>query len=127
VSVSPASTLVTPTLGLGTLGTAEPTSGATEESKPDCEIVSVDTRVTEANDVWSKYAWKLKLRNNRSASINVAATIQFRDAQSFVVDDTHATNLILGPNEEKTFTGYALINASSANSVKEVQATLRER
>src|SRR5262249_44826154 len=35
----------------------------TASNEKNWRIVSVDTRVTESNSTWSKYAWKLTLRN----------------------------------------------------------------
>lgn len=91
------------------------------------EIVDVDSRVTEANSSWSKYAWKLTIRNMTADALALEAVIEFLDADGFVVDDDREYNLVLGPNQEQTFTGYDLIDASAAPRVAQVNAKVKER
>jgi hypothetical protein len=90
------------------------------------KIIEVNSRAMEANSVWSKYAWKLRVQNLTSAQVAFTASIQFRDTDSFVVNEVREPNLMLGPREEKIFTGYSLIDASVAHKVASVCATIAQ-
>lgn len=105
---------------------AAPLESPIPKAKP-FEIVDVDSRVTEANSSWSKYAWKLTIRNMTADALALEAVIEFLDADGFVVDDDREYNLMLGPNQEQTFTGYDLIDASAAPRVTQVNAKVKER
>jgi hypothetical protein len=89
------------------------------------EIVSIDTRVTESNNVWSRFAWKLEVKNTGSEVIRLDATIEFQDKDGFIVDTNTAHGLVLGPNVQETFTGFALIRAESAPRVARTLAKVR--
>ena len=117
---SPTADTGTPTETAG-----EPASAALpSEPKPSVEIVSVDCRVTESNEVWSKYAWKLKLRNSGGAPAVCSATVEFYDKGGFVVDDDTEYGLSIPPGSEQVFTGYDLVDASVANTIAKVGAKL---
>ena len=81
------------------------------------EIVSVDARVTERNDSWWKYAWKLELRNLTASPVRVRATIEFQDKDGFVVDDDTEYNLVVPAKSSDVFTGYQLISMPGARNV----------
>jgi len=91
------------------------------------EIIDVDSRVTESNSTWSKFAWKLTVKNLTGSAIALNATIEFKDADGFVVDDDTEYGLGLQPHEERTFTGYDLIDASVARSVAQIGAKVGQR
>ena len=96
-----------------------PTAGGAELA-----IVDVDARITESTDVWSRFAWKLTLRNGLSNAVEVNATIEFLDADGFVIDDTTEYGLVVPSGETREFTGYDLLDASIAPNVKGVKAKL---
>lgn len=91
------------------------------------KIVDIDIKVTESNDVWWKFAWRLTLKNRTNHSILLNATIELQDAEGFIVDDDVAYGLHLGPYEEKTFTGYALVRAGVAPQVSRTVAKVSRR
>jgi len=91
------------------------------------EIVEVDARVTESNSTWWKYAWKLTVKSLSDHPITVKAIIEFKDADGFVIDDDTEYGLPLQPHEERTFTGYDLIDASVARNVAQIGAKVGER
>ena len=95
--------------------------------EPSVEIVSIDTKVTESNNAWSKYAWKLTLKNPTEATGSYVATIEFLDSDGFVVDDATVYDLIITPGEERVFTGYELVDASVAGNISSVGAKVRGR
>lgn len=85
-------------------------SGTPSDQK-DWRIVSIDARVTEANTVWSRYAWKLTLANDSGKSQLFRGTIEFQDSDGFIVDTSNAGNMVVSAQSEREFTGYALIRA----------------
>jgi hypothetical protein len=102
-----------------------PVSGAKMEK--DFEIISVDMRVTESNDVWWKFAWRLTLENKSESSQSFDAKIEFQDREGFVIADDDEHNLMVSPNSQQTFTGYELITAQVAGNVARVNAKVRKR
>jgi hypothetical protein len=93
-----------------------------EREDSSFQIVDISTRVTESNSTWWKYAWKLTLRNYSEQTLQLDAHIEFLDEDGFVVDDARESSLILRAGEEKTFTGYELIDAAVAPNVQRVNA-----
>jgi len=91
------------------------------------EVVDVDARITESNPTWEKFAWKLTVKNLTSSSVGFDAIIEFLDDDGFVVDDAREYGLLLGPEEEQTFTGYILIDASVSNNVSQIQGKVRAK
>ncbi len=98
-----------------------------QQDEPDAvvksfEILGVDARITESNDVWSKFAWKLDLRSNSSDPLLLHATVQFLDQDGFVVDDMSQDGIRLTAGSEETVRGYALIDAGVVDSIDSVNA-----
>ena len=91
------------------------------------EIVDIDAKITERNNVWWRFAWKLTLRNRSSAALLLDATIEFHDSDGFVVDEDRQSSLVLSARETKTFTGYDLINAETALNVSRFSAKVSRR
>ena len=94
---------------------------------PSIEIANIETRVTESNDVWWKYAWRLTIRNSGSAPASLMAIIEFQDKDGFIIDRDTEYNLYIPANESKTFADYALIDAEVAGNVAQVSAKVRSR
>ena len=55
-------------------------------AEKDWAIVAVDSKVTESNTSWWRYAWKLTLRNSGGAPHAFRATIEFQDKDGFIID-----------------------------------------
>jgi hypothetical protein len=96
----------------------------TTPSEKDWRIASVDTRVTESNNVWSKYAWKLTLRNDSDQPQVFRGTIEFQDSDGFIVDTGNANDMLVPAKSEQVFTGYALIRAEVAGKVARTVAKI---
>lgn len=96
--------------------------GSSSVRSDDFEIVDVSTRVTERNEVWSRFAWRLTLRNKTPHALYLHGTIEFQDADGFVVDQDATGSLGLDPESEKTFTGQSLVTAAAATKVSNVVA-----
>jgi hypothetical protein len=97
----------------------------TPEPRDPFVIVSIDSRVTEENDVWQRHAWKLVLRSQRRTPMNCQAEVEFKDSDGFVVDTDREYSLGLAPNSEDTYTGFALISMPAARSVARTNAKVR--
>jgi hypothetical protein len=102
-----------------------PRTAATPHPAASFEIVSVETKVTEQNDVFWRYAWRLTLKSTSTDPLVLRATIEFQDSDGFVVDTDEEYSLYLSPGEEKTFTGEKLITASTAANVAKTSAKVR--
>lgn len=89
------------------------------------EIVSIDTRVTESNSSWSRYSWRLVLKNLDSRPHLFNAKIEFQDSQGFIIDDHDQYNLAVPALAEETFTGYELVGADVRDSVARTEVKLR--
>lgn len=87
------------------------------QAEKNWEIVSVDSKVTESNDTWWKYAWKLTLRNKGTAPRAFSATIEFQDKDGFIIDTSRSETFVVQPNASDTATGYALIRTPGASNV----------
>jgi hypothetical protein len=86
-------------------------------AEKDWEIVSVDSKVTESNDTWWKYAWKLTMRNKGSTPHAFSATIEFQDKDGFIIDTGRSDTIVVQPNADNTATGFALIRTPGASNV----------
>lgn len=104
----------------------EQDSTAATDSDRDWEIVSIDTRVTESNEVWWKYAWRLTLKNSSDRTQVFRATIEFQDSDGFIVDSDESDVLAVPARSEQTFTGYDLVNAEVARKVARTSAKVRK-
>jgi hypothetical protein len=91
------------------------------------EIVDVNSKVTESNDTWWKYAWKLTVRNSSDRHLSLQATIEFLDAEGFVVDSDTEYNLGIAAGSTQTFTGYALVTAKVAGTIRGTKAKVGVR
>jgi hypothetical protein len=78
----------------------------------------------ERSYVWSKYAWKLTLKNSSDRPQLLTGTIEFQDSDGFIVDTSDATNMVVKARSENTFTGYALIRAAAAGKVARTVAKI---
>lgn len=84
-------------------------------------IVEISSRVTESNNTWWRYAWRLTLANDSQKPMIFNATIEFQDADGFVIDQDSENGLIPA-SSEKTFTGYKLVSVPGATKVEKTMA-----
>lgn len=89
---------------------------------PDFEILDVGTRVTEANEVWSKFAWQVELVNRSTAPILLDVNVQWEDKDGFVVDSDVVYNVPLAAGETRTVSDYQLVTANVAGSIDSIAA-----
>lgn len=113
----------------GVLGafTGAPTGGPSSSSQANLlKIENVDSRVTESNDVWARYAWKLSISNAGDEAATFDVLIKWEDKDGFVIDDTREYGLSLAPHETRSFTGDDLINYPAASRVDKIEASLSQ-
>jgi len=94
------------------------------KAEKSCEIIEIDAKITERNQVWWKYAWKLTIRNRHSKPKSIDAEIKFLDSDGFIID-TDTELIAIAGDETKTFTGFALIDAEVAGNVESIAAEAR--
>jgi hypothetical protein len=90
------------------------------------EIVSIDSRFTETNTVWSRAAWILVVRNNTDQSVRLDAVIKFLDSGGFIIDSDSEYGLVVQAQSERTFTGDILISQPGAQDVSQFSAEISE-
>ena len=113
---------------LSPTGSRELASGAPSVAQAQgWEIVSVESKVTEQNDVFWRHAWRLTIRNRDSAPLRFNATIEFQDAEGFVISEDNAYGLSVPGDSEETFTGYDLIQVPGARRVAQTNAKVTVR
>ena len=100
---------------------ADTSTETTRPTQKEWRIVEIDSRVTESNNSWWRYAWQLKLANDSQKPMVFDATIEFQDADGFVIDQDTERGLIPATSE-KTFTGYKLITVPGAAKVSKTLA-----
>ena len=101
----------------------KPAAGAPQANQKGLfEIVAIDSRITESNRVWSRFAWKLTIRNHDKVAHTFNATIEFQDSEGFVVDDDDEYGLTVPPGSEQVFTGFDLVSADVVGKVARTNA-----
>ncbi len=103
-------------------GSLIPSDSSPAKRELDWSIVKIESRVTESNNSWHKYAWRLEIRNNEEIPLTFNATIEFQDGDGFVIDDDSEYGLYVAPNSTKTFTGSTLIRVPGAYKVAKTNA-----
>ena len=107
--------------------TMQPAAATTAPSSTNdsWEIVEIASRPGESNDVWTRFAWKLTIRNKGAYTQKFDATIEFRDADGFPVDHDSSSGLVVPAGSQETFTGEKLITANQVAKVSGTAAKVR--
>ncbi len=106
----------------------DPTTGSLETritASGDFDVLSVDYRITESNNVWSRFSWRLKVRNKSGASRVFGGQIEFQDEDGFIVDVGSVAAEMVPGGREQVLTGFVLINAHSAGKVTQCVGKIR--
>lgn len=88
------------------------------------EIVSIESKVTESNSVWWRYAWKLTLKNKADRAMAVSGEIEFQDKDGFVIDSARTGQLGVSAGATEAFTGFALVRVPGAQNVARTVAKM---
>jgi hypothetical protein len=87
-------------------------------------MATVESKVTETNSTWWRYAWKVTLRNTTQPAKQIIATVEFQDADGFPIDQSGGERAEVG-TDEIVLTGFELIDASVAPNVRKVDLKVR--
>jgi hypothetical protein len=98
----------------------------TPAAAPSLKIEAIDTRATETNDVWTRYAWKLSVSNGGEAPGTFSVRIEWQDADGFVIDHDEEYGLSVSAHDTHTFTGDKLIDYPAASRVSKIEAKLSQ-
>jgi len=104
------------------LPTVTPIPTATP-AKP-VKITGVETRIIEQNDTWWKHSWKVTIRNDGDLDGEVSFTLNFFDAEGFLLDDDGDTGLLVPAHSEQSFSNLALIDTEFAPKVAAIKAEI---
>lgn len=98
-----------------------PKSGS-DIAEIDYEVVSIDAKITESNNIYDKHSWILTVKNNGRQRLLFNATIDFLDKDGFIVDQDFGLQLLLEPYETKDFIGTKLVNAAISGNIVKISA-----
>jgi hypothetical protein len=104
---------------------------APQQTNPvqDWHVVSVQGRITQRNDVYVDYAWKVTIRNDSSTPADFTGDVHFLDKDDFEVsgDVVNKDDVLIEANSEDTFTGQRSIFNEPASRIVKVTASMRKR
>ena len=104
---------------------ATPTPALAPQSD-DWEVTSVESRPGESNSSWTRFSWKLTIFNKSAYPQKFDATIEFRDADGFIVDSDNEYDIVVAARAQETFTGDTLINASQVARIASTAAKVKK-
>lgn len=93
------------------------TSRLAGKQNENWEIVDIKTKITERNDVYWQFAWRLTVKNNLAHAIHLSGELEFQDADRFVLDTDTLYGIIVPASSSKTFTGAAMVTTRVAPKV----------
>ncbi|MGA3265468.1 MAG: tetratricopeptide repeat protein [Verrucomicrobiota bacterium] len=99
-----------------------PANAGIDLDKPAFEVLNTTAKVTEQNDVWWRYGYRLTVRNNGVSTEGQWFEIQFLDAQGYVIDTTTSDRTVIKPGVTEIITGETLINLPGAAQVSKLKA-----
>jgi hypothetical protein len=79
-----------------------------QEVKQDWHVVSIESRITESNQVYTEYSWKLVVQNDSTNPAVFYGTVEFQDADGFKLDDDEVNfnrSVQVAPSSQGVFTG----------------------
>jgi len=90
-------------------------------------IDSVDMKQVESNSSWTKFAWKVTVRNDSDNGEVFGGKVEFIDSDRFVLDDSPVPAFAVGARSVESASGYSLINADLVSRVANIQAKLSKQ
>lgn len=89
-------------------------------------VAVVQAKITESNSTWSRFSWRVTLKNSGAAPKTVLALVEFQDKDGFPVERSSQQRSTIQPGSEEVLTGYELIPANVAGSVAKIVGTIGE-
>ena len=90
------------------------------------EILSVDAKIIESNNVWWKMAWVLEIKSTSDSTLNLTAKIEFVDEDDFVIHEDYEYGIRVRPGETVKVNGYSLVDSGIAPDVAGINAEVFE-
>ena len=90
------------------------------------EIIEFEYWVSIKENIWWRYAYRVRLRNSTDRDSAVKADIRYFDPDGAVIDSTTTSVLTVPAGEEKSFTGHSLISVPGARGVESAEVIIRE-
>jgi|GEM_PF-3138741 len=100
-------------------------SGSNDSLVTGLEIIEFEYWVSIKEDIWWRYAYRLRLRNLTDRVKAVRADIRYFDSDGAVIDSTTTNVLNIPAGEEKRFTGHSLISVPGARRVESAEVIIR--
>jgi TPR repeat protein len=91
-------------------------------SKEGIDVVEFGAKVTEQGHTYSRWAWKITVKNNTAGSQRLWAKMVFLDKEGFNLHETQGKLEIAGGRRD-TFTGYDLIDHDILGKATKVKLT----
>lgn len=90
------------------------------------EILSVDAKIIESNDIWWKMAWVLEIKSTSDSTLTLMAKIEFVDEDDFVIHEDYEYGIRVRPGETVKVNGYSLVDSGIAPDVAGINAEVFE-
>lgn len=113
-----ASSKAAPVQEVSTLGSSLPPIPTTKV----VDVLSATMRVTESNNTWWKYAYKVDLRNNRNETALIVLKVKFLDREGFVIDEHRNYKVVVPAGQKTSISDFKLIDAKVAGNVRRITA-----
>ncbi len=85
------------------------------------DVIEATSKVTEQNDTWWRWSYKVKVRNNSSDRLTKFLRLQYLDSEGYEIEHT-LVEIKVAPLETKTVTGSILIDVPKTQRVKSVHS-----
>lgn len=96
----------------------------TKTEAPRIEIADLQYGVTEQNDMWWRYAWTARLKNNTARDRSVSVEVKFLTAEGLKVDSDRQYGVQIPANGETTIEGDALVRCPGCTTVANAKLVL---
>ena len=94
-------------------------------NKPAFEVLNATAKVTEQNDMWWRYGYRLTVRNNGIDDDPQSFEIQFLDGDGYVID-TKPVRAVIKSGATEIITGDTLIDLPGAARVSKLKAVWKQ-
>ncbi|MEF8788337.1 MAG: hypothetical protein V5A84_04645 [Planctomycetota bacterium] len=109
--------------------TAEASGDVTEEGGgadvQGLDILAADAKVTDRNEQFWQYTWRLKLANRGDTSLRLMGQVLFKDKEGSRVSGS-PVDCRVEPGQTKTVSGDCMIRSSAAEKVEQLSVTVSE-
>lgn len=102
--------------------TAAPAAAAQEASAPTSlnqllRMTDAHAVVTEANDSWRRFAWRLTLQNVSSQALTFTLKVEFTNSEGYTIDKDVVYGVSLPPGGSRAMSGDTIISMPAALNV----------